>query len=167
MQLSERTYFEDKVKMDAQWVIIFILVSSIGTLAIAITVMLNEEIRKWTEIALVTGTILLSDTCVVILFRKMNLELATTKQGLHYKMNPFGKLTLLNWKEVRSIRTHKMKHAGYGKQHKWKYGIAIVMNHKPGIEFELQNGRKLFLSMNEADDFKRSIRKLELPILIE
>lgn len=167
MQIQDRTYYEDQVKMDAQWVIIFILVSSIGTLAIALTVMLNDEIKKWTEIAIVTATIVITDGIIIMLFRKLSLSITTTKLALNYKISPMGKHHVLAWTDIHAIRIHKMKSTSYGKQHKWKYGTTIIMNNKPGIEFELKSGKKLFLSMNDAEEFKRSIRKLELPVIIE
>lgn len=167
MRLSERTYFEDTVKMDAIWVVIFILVSSIGTLAISIAAIMDDVSKSWTEIGVVTGVILLSDTFIVLLFRNMRLEIATTKLAFHYRMFPIGKMKSILWNEIVSVRSHKMKNSGYGKKYKMKYGTAYIMNTKPGIEFTLSSGKKLFVSVNDAEDFKRSIRKLELPLIIE
>lgn len=166
MQIEDRTYFEEEQKMEATWLLIFILISSISMMAIAIAFLYNDN-ADWTSIGIVIGAILLSDGIMIVLFKTMKLNLAVTKKGLHYRMNTANrKNKILLWDEVISMGLRKSPASGYGKKIKFRYGEVYAMNLKQGIEFNLKNGKKMFFSLKDPDEFIRSVKKLELNLHI-
>ncbi len=166
MQIEERTYFEEEQKMESKWMLFLILGSSVSMMTIAIAFLYNDN-ADWISIGIVVGAILLTDVIMILLFKNMKLNLAISKKGLHYRMNTVNaKNKLLSWDEVTLIGLRKSPATGYGKKIKFKYGEVYAMNLKEGVEFGLKNGKKIFFSLKDPDEFMRSIRKLELNIQI-
>jgi hypothetical protein len=166
MQIEERIYYQEEQKMDANWIVIFVLISSITTLAIAIISLYNDH-RPWVEIVLVVGAILLSDVLVVLLVKTMRLELAISKKGLHYKMTIMaGKTRFINWAEVEGLHIRKSPATGYGKHYKFRYGEVYSLNRKKGVEISLKSGKKKYFSLKDADEFIRTIKNLDLKLPI-
>ena|SRR5687768_12766762 len=162
MQTEERTYYEENQKLEADWIIYFIIISSISAIAIAVGFLYSAK-SDWTEIMIVIGAILFSDSLIIFLFKSMRLELALSKKGLHYRMFPGGgKIKLVSWSEVSAISIRKSPAKGYGKQQKFRYGEVYDMNLKQGVELVLSNGKKKFFSLKDPDEFKKSYKKLEL-----
>ena len=166
MQIEDRTYYAEEQKMEANWILIFIVFTSISTLVVVIAVLYNSN-APWFQIGMVAGAILFSDLIIVMLFKTMKLELALTKKGLHYKMFPLGsKVNLVDWKEVTAICIRKSPASGYGKRKKYKYGDIYAMNLRTGVELTLTSGMKKFFSLKDPVEFKKGFRKLELNIQI-
>lgn len=162
MRIEERTYFEEEQKMESRWLLILIIASSISMLTIAIAYLYKDH-ADWTSIGLVIGAILFTDAIMLTLFKIMKLNLAVSKKGLHYRMNTVNtKNKLLPWDEVTSIGLRKSPATGYGKKIKFRYGEVYAMNLKQGVEFTLKNGKKIFFSLKDPDDFMKAVRKLEL-----
>lgn len=162
MQIEDRTYFEEEQKMEANWILVFILISSISMMAISIALMFDEN-ANWTSIGIVIGSILFTDIIMVLLFKTMKLNIAISKKGFHYRMNTVNrKNKLLLWDEIASMELRKSPARGYGKKYKFRYGEVYAMNLKQGIEFNLKNGKKIFFSLKDPDEFMRTVRKLEL-----
>ncbi len=167
MQLEDRTYYEEEQKMESNWMLIIILVMTISSLAIAVGVLYSSN-TDWLQIGIVAAAIIFSDLFIIVLFKSMKLELAITKKGLHYKMVPMaGKQAMVEWDSVIAMSIKKSPARGYGKKVKYKYGELYTMNMKHGLELTLQNGKKKFFSLKDADEFKKAFRKLELPLQIE
>lgn len=167
MKVEDRTYYEEEQKMEANWILFIVVAMSLSILGIAIGVMIHDK-EEWASIAIVAGAIIFSDLLIVVLFKRMKLELALTKKGLHYNMTTMaGKNKFLSWEEVSSITIRKSPASGFGKKNKFRYGEVYAMNFKKGVELSLKNGKKKFYSLRDSDEFLRSFRKLELAIEIK
>lgn len=167
MKVEDRTYYEDEQKMEANWVLFIIVIMSLSILGIAIGVMIHDK-AEWVSICIVAGAILFSDSLIIFLFKKMKLELAVTKKGLHYNMATFiSKNNFVSWADVSSLCIRKSPASGFGKKTKFRYGEVYAMNLKKGLELSLKNGKKKFFSLKDSDEFLRSFRKLELAIEIK
>lgn len=166
MQIEERIYYEEEQKMEANWILIFILISSISSMAIAVAFLYKDD-PDWLQIGIVAGAIILSDIFIIVLFKTMKLELSLSKKGIHYKMT-YGsfKHQLVAWDEVDAISIRKCPVSGYGKQRKWKYGDVYAMNLQLGVELLLKNGKKKYFSLKQPDEFKKAFNKLELTMHI-
>ncbi len=166
MHIEERTYYEAEQKMEANWILIFILISSISTMAIAVALLYKED-PDWLQMAIVVGAILLGDAFVIFLFKTMKLYLALSKRGFHYKMKlGNNKDNFISWQDVTEISIRKSPATGYGRKNKWKYGEVYAMNLKQGVELCLKNGKKKFFSLKDPEEFKRAFRKMELHLQI-
>jgi hypothetical protein len=128
---------------------------------------LYNDNANWISIGIVIAAIIFSDTIMILLIKYMKLNLAITKTGLYYRMTTAGqKNKFLSWNEVESLGLRKPPVTGYGKKIKFRYGVAYAMNMKQGVEFRLKNGKKMFFSLKDADEFMKSLRKLEVNIQI-
>ena len=166
MNIEDRTYYEEEQKMQGKWILVFILISSISALTLAVSFLYSEH-ANWTLVSIIAGSIVLTDAFAIIMFRSMKLQLALTKKGLHYHMVIVAaKDRFLDWAEVETISIRKAPTSSYGKHYKFRYGEVYTMNLKRGVEFSLKNGKKKFFSLQDPEEFIRSVRKLELNVQI-
>ncbi len=166
MQLEDRTYYEEEQKMEANWMLILILFTSISAIVIAVAFLYNSK-AEWLQISLVAGAIIFSDALMVFLFKTMKLELAIVKNGLYFKMFPSTKNHFIDWNDIAALSIRKSPVKGYGKTKKWRYGDVYAMNLKVGLELIFKDGKKKFFSLKHPDEFKKAFRKLELHLQIE
>lgn len=161
MQIEERTYYEDEQKMEANWILIFIVFSSLSTLAIAIGFMYNEN-ADLMSLLVVAGSIIFTDILIVLIFKNLKLYTALSKKGFHYNWSLFGgQYKLIEWLEIENLSIKKSPYRGYGRKTIFKYGESYTMNLKEGLELTLKNGKKKFFSLKDSEEFKRAFNKLE------
>jgi hypothetical protein len=90
MLIEDRTYYEDEQKMEANWILIFIIISGVSSVCIASAFMFNSK-ADWLEISIVAAAIIFTDALVIFILKSMKLELALVKKGLYFKMSPAAK----------------------------------------------------------------------------
>jgi hypothetical protein len=166
MHIEERTYYEDEQKMEANWILVFIVVSSLSTLAIAIGFMYNEN-ADLTSLIAVAGSIIFTDMLIVFIFKTLKLSTALSKKGFHYKWSLMsGPMKMIEWHEIENIAIKKSPYKGYGRKTSLKYGDSYTMNLKEGLALTLKNGKKKFFSLKDSEEFKRGFNKLEIGLHI-
>jgi hypothetical protein len=166
MHIEEKLYYKEEQKMEANRVLIFILISTLSTLAITIAFLYNGN-ADWLMIGIVASVMLFADVMIFLVFKRSRLDLAVTKEGLYYKMTIFSSKThLLDWKEVSAASIRKPPVKSFGIKYKFRYGQVYTMNLRQGLELKLKDGKKKFFSLKDPDEFKKAFRKLELQLEI-
>ena len=166
MKVDDRTYFEEEQRMNSNWLWFFVIFSFISLMVLGVTFLIDKE-TDWIKVAIVLGAITFSDVLIIFLFKTMKLELAITKNGLHYSF--FAMVTnkgIVPWSEVSALSFQKAPRRGYGKSYKFRYGEVYAMGTRKGIELELKNGKKKFFTLKDLDSFRSGFEKLNLPLTL-
>src|SRR5688572_4022738 len=107
MKVDDRTYFEEEQRMDSRWMFFFVLFSFLLLAGIAVAFLVDKE-TDWTKITIVLASILFSDILILFLLKTMKLDLAITKNGLHYRFFAMvASQGVVNWNEVAAISLRK------------------------------------------------------------
>lgn len=101
------------------------------------------------------------ELAIIYLFITSELELAVTSNGVYYRWKPLQKKYRVIETEMiqgAEIRRTPMFNYGFG----WFPGLGMFYNthNGPGVQFYLQNGKRIFFSSKDTEQLNRAVQQL-------
>lgn len=166
MHTDERKYWEESQRIEENWLWILLLGMTFSVAGVMV-MMGAVGAMPWPAALGASGSFVALDLGVFWLLRNMRLHLSLTRRGIHYQLWPMERRAqVLSWEEIAQIHIRKTPYMGYGKKYRLNYGMQYIMAppRMKGLEFQLKNGKKLFLSTRQPDGFRHALQKVGITV---
>lgn len=156
--------FEEKQTMLRWW---WILILFPLILTIVITIAMQGNDAKKTEIISSIGVLIAAEAFIVILFAIMRLYCRIDDKGVRFGYSPFIKKRIHLWRDIENVWVRKYSPLGeYGG---WgiktispkKHGMAYNVWGNKGLQIHLKNGKKILIGTQKPEEMAAFLKRLK------
>ena len=156
-------YFKELQKNNLSWKWLF-FISLYVLMFWALVEQFSEEIDISAVSSIIFSLCLIVFFNIVIVIMKLHTEIDEAK--IKYRYKPFHiKPRIIYWSDISEfyIRDYKpiREYGGYGLQRKMKYGKALTVSGKKGLQLILKDGKKILIGTQKPKELEMIIGKLK------
>ncbi|MBO9563585.1 MAG: hypothetical protein J7621_12455 [Niastella sp.] len=159
--------FKEVQQFRQLWLWAILISSALMPIGIIVAVMSQDKKTGLWEKLLVVGIVLGTFAINAIIFYIIRLETVVTEEGLFYRWWPFvKKYRMFRWQEIATITVRKYPYFKYGYHITREYGKVHNTNGNKGIQFVLQNGKKVYIGTQKLNVLQYTLEQIR-PVTVE
>ncbi|MEI9809391.1 MAG: hypothetical protein WDO16_16810 [Bacteroidota bacterium] len=160
MNVNGKILFEEVQQFRVKWLWAFIILCVLSSMGVTVGIALAEK-EKAKDAWLALAFIFPLEAAMLYLFYIVKLEITISSEGIYYRWWPFqrnGRFIPKLEIEKAEMRTGPALSYGFH----WVPGYGSVHNAGPGkgIQFTLQNGKKVFLGTQVPSSLQTALEKI-------
>jgi hypothetical protein len=159
MQLAGNILFKETQHFRLTWIwwlVVLCMASSIGVTILVSRVESQDTKMPW----LVLGLIVPLELVLLYLFYITRLETTVTSEGIFFKWWPFQRS--YSWIPVRDVKQSYSRKGPFNYGYHWTFshGRSHSMGPGKGLQFVLNNGKKIFLGTQRLTAFHEAVEQM-------